>query len=133
MALIMALFNVTMVTHSFYWVQCELVQGAAYTFVYLALIENVVITSRISARFILLAPLLAITMVFTYPLLPFVFLFGLAFLYLTYRKKNASSQPPPYPTSPCTSSRWYSSKRLRCRRHGRAKRTSSSCSPITSP
>lgn len=88
LALCLLFYNVLMVTHSFYWVQCEAVQGAAFSFLYIAAIEAQIKSERISPRFIVLSPLAIITIVWFYPLLPFLMVFAIVYLWLYYHKRK---------------------------------------------
>ncbi|MFM2224689.1 MAG: hypothetical protein RJA07_891 [Bacteroidota bacterium] len=85
MAWVNLLFTIGITTHTFYWIQCELVQGVIFTIIYLAYIEYVLQQQKINYWFYILSPLFLITIVFFHPLLPFVLLFGIAFLFLQYR------------------------------------------------
>ncbi|RYD50998.1 MAG: hypothetical protein EOP52_11360 [Sphingobacteriales bacterium] len=87
LALVIFLFNFLMTTHSFFWIQCELVQGVVFTLLFLGLVERQLQRGIVSPVFWAVSPLLLITIVFFYPLLPFVLLFGLAFFALEYRKQ----------------------------------------------
>lgn len=85
MALVILLFNTLLTAHSFFWIQCELVQGVVFTLVFLASVENQMHRSTPTPLFWALFPFLIVTIVFFYPLLPFVLLFGLAFFALHYK------------------------------------------------
>jgi hypothetical protein len=61
------------------------VQGVIFTIIYLAYIEYVLQQQKVNYWFYILSPLFLITIVFFHPLLPFVLLFGVAFLFLQYR------------------------------------------------
>ncbi|MBO9703530.1 MAG: hypothetical protein J7604_25200 [Sporocytophaga sp.] len=84
-AIVILLFNTLITTHSFFWIQCELVQGAVFTLIYLASIELQIKKGFISNLFYAFSPIALITIVFFYPLLPFVLIFGLIFLFLQHR------------------------------------------------
>ena len=85
MAWVNLLFTIGITTHTFYWIQCELVQGVIFTLIYLAYVDYVLQSQKINAWFYILSPLFLITIIFFHPLLPFVLLFGLSFLFLQYR------------------------------------------------
>ncbi|GAB4092051.1 hypothetical protein [Flaviaesturariibacter terrae] len=74
------LFLVLMTTHSFYWIQSELPQGAAFFFLFLALLDRARAGDRIPEHFLFAAPVLLLTVGFAHPLLLFPFAFVLLFL-----------------------------------------------------
>ncbi|MEN9522114.1 MAG: hypothetical protein RL065_491 [Bacteroidota bacterium] len=80
------LFTIGITTHTFYWIQCELVQGVIFTIVFLAYIEYVLQHKKVNLVFYIVSPLFLITIVFFHPLLPFVLLFSVLFLMLQYRQ-----------------------------------------------
>lgn len=84
MALAMLLFSTLMVTHTFYWAQSELPQGMAFTFIYFALLINVLQQNKASLSFVALALPVLIVVCFFHPLLLFVLTFVLVFLGLSY-------------------------------------------------
>lgn len=86
MALVLLLFNTMMVTHSFYWIQCEGVQGAAFTLFYLAMVERALSLEKPPLWFWLLSLPMIVTIAFFYPLLPIIVMFVLAFYALHYRR-----------------------------------------------
>jgi len=88
-ALCLLLFHTMMVTHSFYWIQCEFIQGVSFSFVYIAMIENELRREKTAALFHALSPVFLVTIVFFYPLLLFVLLFALAYFHIHYREKHA--------------------------------------------
>jgi hypothetical protein len=88
MAVVLLLFHTVMVTHSFYWIQCELIQGVSFSLVYLALVENELRRPKTSFLFQALSPAFLVTIVFFYPLLIFVLLFALIYFYLYYRERK---------------------------------------------
>ncbi|MBK7690129.1 MAG: hypothetical protein IPJ31_03085 [Bacteroidetes bacterium] len=87
MALVILLFSTLMVRHSFYWVQCEFVQGAVFTLFYLALMEWILQKEKVPFWFFLVSPFFLITIVYFYPLLLFIMLFGILFMMLLYKQK----------------------------------------------
>jgi hypothetical protein len=87
MALVILLFNTLMVRHSFYWVQCEFVQGAVFTLYYLALIEWILRKEKVPIWFVAVSPIFLITIIYFYPLLLFIMVFGILFLMLLYKQK----------------------------------------------
>jgi hypothetical protein len=87
MALVVLLFNTLMVRHSFYWVQCEFVQGAVFTLLYLTVIEHVLKQEKVPRWFYILTPFFLVTIIYFYPLLLFIMFFGMAFFILNYPAK----------------------------------------------
>ena len=77
MALVVLLFNTLMVRHSFYWVQCEFVQGAVFTLLYLTVIEHVLKQEKVPRWFYILTPFFLVTIIYFYPLLLFIMFFGI--------------------------------------------------------
>lgn len=91
MAMSLLFFDTIMVAHSFFWIQCELIQGVAFTLVYLAMIEHEFRKENLSFSFVFLSPFMIITIIFFYPLLAFVLLFGIIYLWLVYEKKKTKT------------------------------------------
>lgn len=89
-ALVLLLFNTMIVTHSFFWIQCELLQGIAFTLLFIAFVENQLKSGKVSLLFQAFSPLFLFTIVFFYPLLPFVLLFALAYLSQHYQSQKKS-------------------------------------------
>lgn len=87
MALVILLFNTVLVRHSFYWIQCEFVQGAIFTLLYLAITEHAIRKEQVPLWFYIVTPFFLITIVYFYPLLLFIMLFGIAFFILLYRNR----------------------------------------------
>jgi len=85
MALVILLFNTIMVRHSFFWIQCEFVQGAVFTLFYLAITELVLKRDQVPRWYYPLSLFFMITIIYFYPLLLFIMLFGFAFLMLLYK------------------------------------------------
>lgn len=86
-ALVILLFNTIMVRDSFYWIQCEFVQGVVFTLLFLALFEHILKMENTPYWFHFLSPFFIITIIYFYPLLLFVYLFGLFFFMIQYPKK----------------------------------------------
>lgn len=85
-ALAIMLFNVLMVTHTFYWPHPELPAGVAFTLLYFVWADRV-LRHEAKQRFLfMVAPLWIITIVFFHPLLIFVFFFLNAYFLLVYKK-----------------------------------------------
>ncbi len=83
-ALLILLSCTLMVSHTFYWVQCELAQAIVFTLFYFALLLRVLQGSRHQPwYFFLLLPVL-ITACFYHPSIIFLFLFVSCFLHLDY-------------------------------------------------
>lgn len=79
-ALCYLLFSVLMVRHTFFWIQSELPQAAAFAFIYFALLYSILQSaSTLVWKSILLFVLLTIV-VFTHPLMLFLISFILIFL-----------------------------------------------------
>lgn len=87
MALVILLFNTMMVRHSFFWIQCEFVQGAVFTLLYLALTELALKKEKVPLWFYVLSPFFLVTIIYFYPLLVFIMLFGMMFFMLQYKTK----------------------------------------------
>ncbi len=87
MALVILLFNTIMVRHSFFWIQCEFVQGAVFTLLYLAITESALKNDKVPLWFYASSPFFLVTIIYFYPLLVFVMLFGMIFFMLQYQKK----------------------------------------------
>jgi hypothetical protein len=83
-ALALLLFNTLTTTHSFFWIQSELLQGVAFALLFIALVENQLLSGNVSLLFLALSPVFLITIAFFYPLLPFVLLYILAYFFLYY-------------------------------------------------
>jgi hypothetical protein len=78
-ALVFLLFSVLMTTHTFFWIQSELPQGAAFLFIFLGIFDNVLKRTTIPAYFIWIASFLLIIVCFTHPLLLFACFFSFLF------------------------------------------------------
>ncbi len=87
-ALVILLFNTLMVRHSFFWIQCEFVQGAVLTLFFLALTESVMRRASIPRWYYPVAMIFIVTIVYFYPLLLFVMLFGFGFFILEFRHRT---------------------------------------------
>ncbi len=86
-ALILVFFHTLIVTHSFYWIQCELIQGVSFTLVFVAFVEQQIQREKVNLAFYILLPFFFITIVFFYPLLPFVLFFALIYFGIHYKSK----------------------------------------------
>lgn len=89
LALIILLYNTLMVRHSFFWVQCEFVQGVVFTLTYFAYLDNELQKKSISKLFYVISSFCLITIVFFYPSLLFLITFGfIYFLFRNYTRYN---------------------------------------------
>jgi hypothetical protein len=80
------LFHFLINTHSFYWPQCELIQGASLLLVYLAYLEYYFDKKQFNYLFWILSIAQILLIIYTYPLLIVPFIFSVGFLYLN--RKN---------------------------------------------
>ena len=87
-ALVILLYNTLLVSHSFFWVICEVMHGVAFTLLYIAFVEHQIKNNTISKNFLIFSPLALVTIVFFYPLLFLVMATALFTLWLYYDKKN---------------------------------------------
>jgi len=85
LALIVLLFNALITTHTFFWIQCEAVQGTVFTITYLAFVEHQIKKGTMANWFHFISPITLIIIVFFYPLLPIIVIFILVFLFLEYK------------------------------------------------
>lgn len=85
-ALAIMLFNVLMVTHTFYWPHPELPAGVVFTLLCFAWTDRVVQHKAKPGFLFATAPLWIVTIVFFHPLLIFVFFFLNAYFLLVYKK-----------------------------------------------
>jgi hypothetical protein len=83
-ALVFLVFSILMTTHTFYWIQSELPQGATFLFIFLAVFDNVLKGTTIPAYFNWISSSLLFIVCFTHPLLLFACLFAFLFFYLNY-------------------------------------------------
>lgn len=81
------LFHFLINTHSFYWPQCELIQGASILLVYLAYLEYTLDKIKLNYWFWIISIALILLIIYTYPLLIIPFVFSIGFLYLN-RNQN---------------------------------------------
>ncbi len=82
MALAWLLFLTLMTTHTFFWIQSEMPQGAAYMFLLFGLVDNRLQEGKPAVP--LVGTLLLLFTAFTHPLLLFPFLFITGFLVLSH-------------------------------------------------
>ncbi len=82
LALALLLFNILMTTHSFYWIQCELMQGIAFGFVFLAYTEAIYQKEQLPSHSLIFLPVFMFFLIFFYPLMPVIIVFGLAYGWL---------------------------------------------------
>lgn len=86
LALVLLLFNTIMVRHSFFWIQCELIQGVALCLLSFALLHYYI---RIPSRSYWLMGLLGvmfITLTYMHPSLMFVSLFLFVISFIEFKK-----------------------------------------------
>lgn len=86
-ALVILLFNTLLVRHSFFWIQCEFVQGAVFTLLYLAILEHNLNKEKIATWFWVVSPFFIITIIYFYPSLLFILVFGILFYALLHPSK----------------------------------------------
>lgn len=86
-AWVILLFNILLVRHSFFWIQCEFVQGAVFTLLFFAMTEFVLKKESIPIWYFIWTPFFLITILYFYPLLLFIVLFGTLFLISLYPKQ----------------------------------------------
>lgn len=84
-ALIYFLFHFLINTHSFYWAQCELIQGVSFTLVYVSFINEQTRYQMNKILFWIINLVFLTTIVFFYPLLIIVLAFSFVYLYLNNR------------------------------------------------
>lgn len=87
MAMVLLMFNILMVRYSFFWIQCEFVQGVVFTLLFLTITETVLKNNNIPKWYYAVGILSAITIVYFYPLLIFVLAFILIYYIFLYPKK----------------------------------------------
>ncbi|TVR75838.1 MAG: hypothetical protein EA412_14760 [Chitinophagaceae bacterium] len=87
-ALCFLLFNTLLVTHTFYWIQSELPKGAAFMFLYLALLDNRLNLKNQGNSFWIFSAILLCIVGFTHPLLLFPIIFSHFFFYFYYKKDH---------------------------------------------
>lgn len=78
-ALMLLLFNVLMVTNTFYWIQSEFSQGVAFALLWWAMVGHYARLERMPAWALGSSFVMLLFVVFFHPLLPVVFLFLLLF------------------------------------------------------
>jgi len=88
MALALLLFNTLMVSHTFYWTPSELIQGMAFVFVYLALLQKSLEQATYKRIILILMCFTLITAGFAHPLLNIALIFGIGYFGLTYTNKR---------------------------------------------
>lgn len=87
LALALLLCNTLMVRHSFYWIQCEMIQGLVYTFLHIAFVYKHLIDCQTKKRHVIISIILQITALFTYPLLLFLILFAYVILFFQFKNQ----------------------------------------------
>lgn len=87
LALALLLCNTLMVRHSFYWIQCEMIQGLVYTFLHLAFVYKDLTDIKPKIHHKLISILLLITALFTYPLQLLLLIFAYVFLFFQYKNQ----------------------------------------------
>jgi hypothetical protein len=84
-ALAYLVYLVIMTAHTFYWIQSEMPQGAAFLFLFAALLDNILSgRTTVNNTFLFAAPLLMFTFSFAHPLLLFPFAFIMLFFLIHY-------------------------------------------------
>ena len=63
-AIVILLFNTMMTAHGFFWAQCEVIQGAVFTLVYLGYVEQQMKEGIYATLFKIMTPFLMATIVF---------------------------------------------------------------------
>lgn len=71
-SILFLLYHYLIVSHSFFWPQCELVQGVSWFFVYVALLEWLLVKVRFNWFTIFFGLVFLVSLVFMHPLLFFV-------------------------------------------------------------
>lgn len=87
-ALSYLLFSVLMVRHTFFWIQSELPQAAAFAFIYFALLYEILQSAKAHFGSKLLLVVLLIVVVFSHPLMLFLLSFILLFLIYKFPRKR---------------------------------------------
>lgn len=87
LALALLLCNTLMVRHSFYWIQCEMIQGLVYTFLHLAFVFKHLTYRQIKIWHIVISIILLITALFTYPLQLLLILYAYVILFFYYKNQ----------------------------------------------
>lgn len=82
------LFSILITTHTFFWIQSELPQGAAFLFVFIAILDNALKKDTVPIYFNFASAFCLFVVSFTHPLLLFACLFLFIFLYFTYPQKR---------------------------------------------
>lgn len=90
MAVVIFLYNILMVTHSFFWIPLEFLQGTVFALVYFAIVEWFFSNEKNKIWLYILSPFFIITIIFYYPLMIFVFLFGMIHLYFQFPKMKVA-------------------------------------------
>lgn len=86
MALGLLLFNILMVTMSFYWIPSELIQGMAFVFLYHALMEKQ-LSKKTSSTVKLITFSCLFTAIFAHPLIIFATMYAALYLLLQERRR----------------------------------------------
>ncbi len=87
LALGLVLFNVLMTRHTFYWTPSELIQGTAFVFFYLALLDNILRSEKLKMHKIPVLLILLLFAIFAHPLLSIAIVFGLLYMTLHVKKR----------------------------------------------
>lgn len=87
-ALVILLYNTLLVSHSFFWVICEVMHGVAFTLLYIAFVEQQIKNRYLSKSFLFFSPIALVIIVFFYPLLFLVMIIALLTLWFYYERKN---------------------------------------------
>jgi hypothetical protein len=94
LAIVLLLFKTLITTHTFFWVQSELLQGVPFLILFIAWLEHKIV-SRFSTKQFVIFFVFHLTLVFFHPLLLFPFLFCLSYILFFntegYFKKTVST------------------------------------------
>lgn len=88
MALVLLLFNTIMVSHTFYWIQCELIQGTALTVVYFSALGFIMQKQKIKIGWWVLLFILNVTCCFFHPSIVFLFFFLTFYFLISYSEQK---------------------------------------------
>lgn len=84
-AIIFLLYHFLIVSHSFFWPQCELVQGVSWFLVYVAYMEWIRIKKNSSLLVFISVPLFILSLVFMHPLIALVYTYYYLFVLIEKR------------------------------------------------
>ncbi len=84
LAIAYLIFNLLLTTHTFYWIQSELPQGAAFLFLFWAGAKKILDPPKPRWMWVIVALVLMVLVVFSHPLLMFAFFFIAAFYFLRW-------------------------------------------------